>query len=117
MKTFKNSYLKFWACEQTWTIANYLKSKMQFHITKLKNLEYCNQVNPIRALPLNLSHLTFGFAFNQVIGIGVLPQNLSHLTFGFTFNQVIPIEVLPPHLSHLNFGYCFEQIVPPKYCK
>ncbi len=100
---FKNQYLKFWACEQTWIIENYLKSKMQRYIKKLKKVDF--QIN----LPLHLSHLTCGSRFNQVIAIGVLPPNLSYLTFGFCFYQVIDVGVLPPNLSHLTFGDGFNQ--------
>ncbi len=125
-RCFKNMYLKFWTSEQTWTIGNYMKSKMQRYITKmivddltfniplhlshLSLTDDFNQVIAFEGLPPHLLYLTFGY-FNQVIATGILPPNLLHLTFGCNFNQIINVGVLPLNLSHLTFGYEFNQVI------
>jgi hypothetical protein len=57
----------------------------------------------------DLTHLTFGDAFNLLVGPGVLPQSLTHLTFGRHFNQPIAMGVLPVGLTHLALGRDFNQ--------
>ena len=45
--------------------------------------------------------------FNQPVKN--LPQNITHLTFGYEFNQ--EVNNLPPNITHLTFDRCFDQEV------
>jgi hypothetical protein len=58
-------------------------------------------------LPVNLTHINFGYEFNQ--SVNSLPENLTNLTFGFKFNQ--SVDSLPSKLINLTFGDNFNRSV------
>jgi len=58
-------------------------------------------------LPKNITHLTFGNAFDQPVDH--LPQRITHLTFGENFNH--EVDHLPSSIKRLTFGIFFNQPV------
>ncbi|CAJ1360496.1 unnamed protein product [Effrenium voratum] len=59
-------------------------------------------------LPVGLSHLTFGDAFNQSLE-GVMLPRLQSLTFGSSFNQPLQGVRFPETLQSLTFGLSYDQ--------
>ena len=87
-------------------IAICIKTNNQY-IFKFKKYLESKFNQEVNNLPLNITHLTFGYCFNQeVIN---LPPNITHLTFGYIFNQ--KVNNLPPNITHLTFGRNFNQEV------
>ena len=94
-----------------------IQSEIDYELVNLPNAEimifentepnYSKFNQNVNNLPLNLTHLIFGFNFNQ--NVNKLPPNLTHLTFGDNFNQ--NVDKLPINLTHLTFGNNFNQNV------
>lgn len=64
-------------------------------------------------LPLSVSHLKIGGAFNSPLAPGVLPESLSSLTLGGMYSHPTFHGILPTELKTLIIGRCFTTPILP----